>query len=132
MEACDVADLILVPSRPGIVDIRVNRTTAKIASISGKTAYAVINQARVGSPLLVSDAKAALRAHGFDTSAPVIHARAAISHCMIAGQAAQEYDPNGKAAIEIEELLTWSLKVLARDQRRAHDLTTSHDTMVSP
>lgn len=112
IEACEASDLILVPSRPNIVDIRVNRTTAKIAKMSGKAAYVVINQARPGSTLLVAEAQEALRSAGFAIAPVPIHARAVFAHCMIVGKTAEEYEPNSKGAAEIEALFKWVKKTL--------------------
>jgi chromosome partitioning protein len=107
LAAAKSADLILIPTRPGILDLRAIGTTADIAKIAGRPVYIVLNAMPPGATRLVEDARAAAAVHGLDVAPVVIEQRAALSHSLTAGQTAQEYEPAGKAAEEIGRLYDW-------------------------
>jgi chromosome partitioning protein len=107
LAAAKSADLILIPTRPGILDLRAIGTTADIAKIAGRPVYIVLNAMPPGATRLVEDARAAAAVHGLDVAPVVIEQRAALSHSLTAGKTAQEYEPAGKAAEEIGRLYDW-------------------------
>jgi chromosome partitioning protein len=113
LAAAKAADVILIPTRPGILDLRAIGATADLAKIAGKQAFVVLNAIPPGATRLVEDAKAAAAVHGLDVAPVVIEQRAALSHSLTAGQTAQEYEPKGKAAEEISRLYKWLEKRLA-------------------
>ena len=109
LAAARAADLVLVPCRPSILDLRAVTASRDIAALAGTAAAAVLS----GVPprgSLAAEAGHALRAHGF-TVAPVrIGHRAAFVHAATAGQGVQEYEPRGKAAREIARLYEWTFR----------------------
>jgi chromosome partitioning protein len=105
--AAEAADLILIPCRAGILDLRAIATTARIAKMTGKPAFVVFNAAPIRAPRLMEDAAAAVQQHGLAVAPVVIHQRSAYAHSLTAGQTAEEYEPEGKAAEEIGELFKW-------------------------
>jgi chromosome partitioning protein len=107
LAAAKAADLILIPCRPGILDLRAIGTTADVAKIAGKPAFVVLNAMPPGASRLLADARAAVAVHGLDVAPVVMEQRAAFGHALTAGQTAQEYEPNGRAAEEIAELYGW-------------------------
>ena len=107
LAAAKVADLILIPTRPGILDLRAIGTTADLAKIAGKPAFVVLNAIPPGATRLIEDARTAAGVHGLAVAPVVIEQRAALSHSLTAGQTAQEYEPTGKAAEEIARLYNW-------------------------
>lgn len=107
LAAAKAADLILIPTRPGILDLRAIGSTADLAKIAGKPAYVVLNAIPPGATRLIEDARSAAAVHGLEVAPVVIEQRAALSHSLTAGQTAQEYEPNGKAAEEIARLYDW-------------------------
>jgi chromosome partitioning protein len=111
--AAEVADLILIPCRAGILDLRAIATTARIVKVTGKPAFVVLNAAPVRAPRLMEDATAAVQQHGLAVAPVIIHQRSAYSHALTAGQTAEEYEPEGKAAEEIGELFKWLGTLLA-------------------
>ncbi len=111
--AAEAADLILIPCRPGILDLRAIGTTARIVKMAGKPAYVVLNAVPPNSPRIVEDAVAAVKVHGLPVAPVVMHQRSAYAHALTAGQTAEEYEPIGKAAEEIGELYKWLFTVLA-------------------
>ena len=103
-----VADLVIVPTRPGPFDRAAVAATLELARAIGKTPLAVINhappQTAASEPSIVTEARQALRDMGADVAAAVISQRVALSHAIIAGKTVSEYEPDGKAAVEIAAL----------------------------
>lgn len=104
-DAMRVADLVLVPTRPGPFDLAAVATTLDLARRVGKTPLAVINHAppRTGSaePGIVAEARETLERMGATVAASVVSQRVAMSHAVIGGQIVNEYEPNGRAAAEM-------------------------------
>jgi chromosome partitioning protein len=113
LAAAKAADLVLIPTRPGILDLRAIGPTADLAKLAGKPAYIVLNAVPPGATRLVEDARAAAAVHGLEVAPVMIEQRAALSHSLTAGQTAQEYEPRGKAAEEISRLYNWLYTRLA-------------------
>jgi chromosome partitioning protein len=111
--AAEAADLILIPCRAGILDLRAIATTARIVKVTGKPAFVVLNAAPIRAPRLMEDAVAAVQQHGLAVAPVVIHQRSAYAHALTAGQTAEEYETEGKAAEEIGELFKWVGSLLA-------------------
>jgi len=110
--ATEVSDLVLTPCRPGILDLRAIATTARIIKLVGKPGFVVLNHAPPRAPRLIEDAIEAVKHHGMDVAPIVIHQRSAFAHSLTMGQAAQEYEPDGKAAEEITFLFQWVSKTI--------------------
>ena len=110
--AAEVADLILIPCRAGILDLRAIATTARIVKLAGKTSFVVLNTAPPRAPRLIEDATEAVKQHGLAVAPVVIHQRSAFAHALALGQTAEEYEPQGKAAEETAELFKWVRKLL--------------------
>lgn len=107
LAAAKAADLILIPCRPGILDLRAIGTTADLVKIAGKPAFVVLNAMPPGATRLIADARTAVAVHGLEVAPVAIQQRAAFGHALTAGQTAQEYEPDGKAAEEIAQLFEW-------------------------
>ena len=108
LTAARAADLVLVPCRPSILDLRAVSASHDIAKLAGTPAAAVLC-AIPARGSLATEAQSALEAYDGLPVAPVrIGHRATFVHAMTAGQGAQEYEPRGKAAREIARLLDWT------------------------
>jgi chromosome partitioning protein len=103
-EAAKLADLILIPCRPSRFDLKTIGTSTEIAKLAKTRAVVVINAAPRGR--LADEARIALERQGATVLEPVMQQRAAYSHAVIDGQAVHEYEPDGKAAEEIDALFT--------------------------
>lgn len=108
----EAADLILIPCRPGILDIKAIETTARIVRLANKPAFVVLTQVPPRAPRLTEDAIAAVQGHKLDVAPIVIHQRSAYAHSLTVGQTAQEYEPEGKAAEETAHLFKWAMKTI--------------------
>lgn len=113
LAAAEVADLILIPCRPGILDLRAIGATARIVKLAGKPAYVVLNTVPPRAPNVLADARAAVAVHGLDVAPVAMQQRAAYTHALTAGQTAQEYERDGKAGDEITALYAWLQSVIA-------------------
>ena len=113
MAAIRAADLVLVPCRPGILDLRAIGTTAELLKLADKPAFVVLNVIPLGASQLLKDACSAVAVHGLVVAPVVLHQRASFAHALTAGMTATEYEPKGKAAAEVAALLKWVRAALA-------------------
>lgn len=107
LAAAEAADLVLIPCRPGILDLRAIGTTARAVKLAGKPAYVVLNAMPPRALNVLADAKAAVAVHGLEVAPVTMQQRAAYGHSLTAGQTVQEYEPLGKAAYEVSQLFAW-------------------------
>jgi len=107
MAAAEAADMILIPCRAGILDIRAIAMTAKIAKLAAKPAFVILNALPPQAASLIEEAREAVGVHGLELAPVTIHQRAAYAHSLIDGRVAMEYDPKGKAADEMTNLYQW-------------------------
>ena len=98
----DSPDLLLIPCRTAILDLEAIQSTLRLVRTTGTPAFVVLNAVAPAG----HDADLAIEV------CPVrLGQRVALARALITGQAAQEIEPNGKAATEIEQL---------------HDFITAH------
>ena len=102
------ADLVLIPCRPSVLDINAIQSTLDTLKLTNTPAVIVLN----GIPTSGSREKEARDAlKGMANVAPVaIYNRVAYSDALNDGRAVNEYDPKGKAALEIMALYRWCIK----------------------
>jgi chromosome partitioning protein len=105
-EAADHADAILIPCRPSSFDLDAIGASVRLARNAGKPAYVIINAAPVQG-VETAEAIAAITAAGVDVCPVVLHHRKPYASRIHEGRTAQEIEPKGKAAAEIEALLLW-------------------------
>lgn len=109
--AAQLADFILIPTRPAILDLQAIGSSVEIVkSINGKAAI-VLNgcpfPGKNGERAIVSEAREALAGYGLPVAPAAISNRAALSHSLIDGKAVTEFESNSKAADEIRNLMNW-------------------------
>jgi chromosome partitioning protein len=107
LAAAEAADLVLIPCRAGILDLRAISTTARAVKLAGKRAYVVLNAVPPRASNILADARATVAVHNLQVAPLALQQRAAYAHALTAGQTAQEYEPEGKAAEEISRLYDW-------------------------
>lgn len=106
LAAARVSDLVLVPSRPAIFDIRSIKDTITITKLADKPTVAILNAVpHQGS--LSDEAKQAIEGMGITVCPVQLGQRVAFVHSLTYSQAVQEYEGEGKAAAEILELYKW-------------------------
>lgn len=104
---CPHADLILIPCRPSPPDLVSIVPTVKIALMSGKPAFVLINAAPVQG-VEKDEARTAIEAARVPVCPVVLHSRKAFSSRFHEGLTAFEVDPRGKAADEARALFLWA------------------------
>lgn len=98
----DLANLVIIPTRPSPHDLRAVGATVDLVEASGKAMVFVVNGA-ASRAKINGDAAVALSQHG--TVAPVtIHQRVDFAVSMIDGQTVQELDGSSNSAREIAKL----------------------------
>ena len=103
LEAAKAADLILVPCRPAILDIEAISNTLDLVRTTGTPIHVVMNAvAPQGNE--AAEAAEAIAGLGVGVCPVQLRQRVAFSRALITGQSAQEYEPEGKAAHEAEQL----------------------------
>lgn len=105
--AARAAGLILIPCRPAILDLKAIGTSGDLAALAKKEAVVVLN-AVPHQGKLAEEAGEAVRGYGLSIAPIRLTQRAAYVHSLTAGQAALEFEPDGKAAQEILELYKWT------------------------
>ena len=107
-EAMRAADLIVVPIRPSLFDLRAAEATFSMARALRRPVVAVITGAPPpltgGESTIVREARAYLEAIGAEICTATIGQRAAFSHALLSGSNAAEYEPGGKASREAAAL----------------------------
>ena len=103
LEAARVSDLILIPCRPAILDMEAITNTLHLVKTTGKPIFVVMNAV---APQGNEAHEAAEAIAGFDVSVSPVRLvnRIAFSRSLLAGQTAQEFEPDGKAAAECSSL----------------------------
>ena len=111
LAAIRCADLILIPCRPAILDLRAISDTIDLVNLAKKTATVVLNAVPPRGSL-ADEAIEAIRDYGVSVAPIKVGQRAAFIHSLTAGLTASEYEPSCKAAKEIQQLYKWTCKQL--------------------
>jgi chromosome partitioning protein len=115
--AARAADVVLIPCRPATFDLEAITTTLMLAKAAGKPSYVVLNAVPPRSSI-GKEAADGLEKQGARVAPHALTHRAAFSHGVIDGRTAQEYEPSGKAAKEIDQLYRWVCGVVDMPTRR--------------
>jgi chromosome partitioning protein len=103
LTAARSADLVVIPTRPGILDLRAIGASVEIANLAKRRAVLVVNAAPQGGAAQEA-AEAARDSYGIEASPAVVRQRAVFGHALVEGKTASEVEPDGRAAGEISEL----------------------------
>ena len=101
-----LADLIIIPCRPSVLDLAAIASSVNIAKASGKPAAFVLNSCnpRVAE---TQQSRKALERHTYPVATVEIGHRQAYSRALASGSSVVEFEPRGKAAQEITALWEW-------------------------
>ena len=103
LEAAKAADLVLVPCRPAILDIEAIANTLDLVKTT-KTPIVVVMNAVAPQGNEAAEAAEAIAELDVTVCPVQLRQRVAFSRALITGQVAQEFEPDGKAAQEAEQL----------------------------
>lgn len=102
------SDMVIIPSRASAIDLQAIEDSINIAKLAGKTPYVLFNAIHPSAKKAFEEIKeVAESVYGASVIPYFVSQRSTFSHCMIGGQSPQEYEPNGKAHHEIEQLYSW-------------------------
>ncbi len=122
--AAKSAGLVLVPCRPNAFDLHSIRTTTDLTRYAAKPAFAVFNAGPVAAARLYIETTELVTEIGLQVAPMRLSERAAFRHSTGSGQAAQETEPEGKAAGEITALWRWICQQVGMPPgRRVNTLT---------
>jgi chromosome partitioning protein len=111
LEAAKASDLVLIPCRPAILDIEAITNTLSLVKTTRVPVFVVMNaiasQGHDGD-----EAVEAIAALEVNVCPFRLVNRVAFSRSLITGQVAQEFEPQGKAAQEVEQLHTFMCEQL--------------------
>jgi chromosome partitioning protein len=121
--AAALADLVLIPTRPAIFDLKAIGATVNIVTAAKAPAFIVLNgtpaSRGIGEASATADARRALADYGTIVAPVSIGLRAALAHALVDGRAVNEFDPAGKAALEMTKLWQLTEKHLWPNDRRS-------------
>ena len=108
-EIARLADAVLIPTRPGILDLRAIRATAEVIHALRRNGAAIVLNAvpasrGIGENSLTAEARRALASYDLPVSPVAIGNRSALAHALIDGRSVTEFEPTGKAAGELRKL----------------------------
>lgn len=101
------ADLVIVPCRPAILDLRAIGNTIELIKLAKSKNSLVLFNAVLPRSNILREAEEAVNSLGISTCPLYITQRIAFSNAITAGLSVQEYEPTGKAAQEIKEIFDW-------------------------
>ncbi len=104
--AATAADLVIIPTRPDVMDIEAIDATVDIVHGVNAEAVIVINASRPRGAN-TNEARLALEVHELPVCPTAIFYRAALADALIDGRGVQELDAKGKAAGEIKAVWRW-------------------------
>jgi chromosome partitioning protein len=105
VEASKAADLVLIPCKPSIYDLETLQTTRDLVQRSGtKHPPVVVLNAVPPQSSRNEQAAQAIRGIGLDVCPAQVGQRVAFEYAGQLGLSAAEYEPDGKAASEIQQL----------------------------
>ena len=108
LAASKLADLVLVPCRPSAPDLAAIGASLEVARLAGAPAAVVLNAAPPRGSL-AAEAAEAVQGIGAGVAPIALGARIAHVHAFTLGRTAQEFEPAGKAAAEVQQLYRWAV-----------------------
>ena len=119
LDAAKAADLAIIPCKLGAFDLKAIEKTILVGNMAKCSMRIVFNAVRARSSML-HPAKRAVQVYEVNAAPCIIGDRVVFSHSVIEGLGVMEYEPKGKASIEIQALFRYISKEL-----EAHDGTTT-------
>ena len=119
LDAAKAADLAIIPCKLGAFDLKAIEKTILVGNMAKCPMRIVFNAVRARSSML-HPAKRAVQVYEVNVAPCVIGDRVVFSHSVMEGLGVMEYEPKGKASIEIQALFRYISKEL-----EAHDGTTT-------
>lgn len=121
-EAARLADLVLIPCKPSIYDIETVSTTYELTKTRTKRPPLVVLNAVPAQGARHEQAAQAIRSLGVEMASTSIGSRVAFEYAAQLGQSVAEFEPDGKAASEIQQLYKSICRILdmSTESERPH------------
>ena len=119
LDAAKASDFAIIPCKLGAFDLKAIEKTIWVGSRAKCPMRIVFNAVRARSSML-HPAKRAVQVYDVDVAPCVIGDRVVFSHAVMEGLSVMEYEPKGKASIEIQALFRYISK-----EMEAHDGTAT-------
>ena len=119
LDAAKAADLAIIPCKLGAFDLKAIEKTILVGNMAKCPMRIVFNAVRARSSML-HPAKRAVQVYEVNVAPCVIGDRVVFSHSVMEGLGVMEYEPKGKASIEIQALFRYISK-----EMEAHNGTTT-------
>ena len=104
LDAARASDLVIIPCEPNILEVAPTITTVGLLRTT-KTPFIVVLNKVAFNGVEADDAEAYLKSeHHIPVSPARVHTRKAFWRAITAGQGVTEYEPDGKAAEELQHL----------------------------
>lgn len=110
--ACKAADLVLIPCRASILDIDAIGQTHDLTIIARRPSWVVFNACATSTDYDLEEARAGLTERDIPVYPGAVYQRVSYSRGFIPGRTAQEIEPGGRAATEIDDLFRWTANLL--------------------
>ena len=120
LAAARAADLVLIPCRPSILDLRAIATSTDVVKLARSRAVVVLNAVPTRGTL-AEEATDALASYNLPVAPCRLGQRIAFTHSLTAGLTVIEHEPAGKAATEIRQLHMWVCHYVATSARQPEE-----------
>lgn len=111
LEAAQLSDLILIPCKPSLVDLRAISSSVKIAQLAGKPVVSILTQTQARGSL-TEEATEAIKSYKVELAPMTIGNRMAFVHAFTAGKGVMEIEPHSKAGKEIADLFFFITNIM--------------------
>lgn len=105
--AARAASLVIIPCRPKAFDLHAVRITASLVEMTRTPAFVLFNGGHPSATAGYAEPEEVVRALGLQVAPVRMADRAPYHQATMTGQAAQEIEPDGRAANEVAALWTW-------------------------
>ncbi len=131
IDAAEVADLILIPCKPSVMDLRAVQNTIRLIKLAnlrpGTQVFGVLTQVEPFGKLH-EEAKITLQKLDLEVLPHGLGRRVAYHHGLIDGRTALEFEPDGKAAVETRALYQHVWKILNEQSCSRDNMTATIET----
>jgi chromosome partitioning protein len=125
LAAARTADLVLIPCRPGVLDLHSIAITVNLVSGAAHKTPNVILTMVPHAGRSADEAAEVVKSYGAELAPVRIGYRAVYGHSLAAGRSVEEFEPDSKAALEVQQLYTWACVAVGMSTRKVRHAKTA-------